>query len=115
MFALGGGLAYLGGPTGGYLMAFPVAAAAAGWIAGRPGAGGFARRALRVGVGAVSALALLHLGGASWLSLQPWLAGGSTDVFRLAFEPFLVGDLLKVALAGVVVLGLGGRVRSLLG
>lgn len=115
VFAAGGGLAYLAGPTGGYLMAFPVAAAVAGWVAGSPEAGGALRRALRVGAAAVGALAVLHLGGASWLSVQPWLTGGSAEVFRLAFEPFLVGDLLKVALVAVLALGLGGRVRRLLG
>ncbi len=54
VFALGGGLAYLGGPTGGYLLAFPLAAGLVGAIAGaRPGVfsgrtgecGGFACRA----------------------------------------------------------------------
>lgn len=115
VFAAGGGLAYLGGPTGGYLMAFPVAAAVAGWIAGDPRACPLLQRSLRTATAAVAGLAVLHLGGASWLALQPWLVGGSADVFRLAFEPFLVGDLLKVALVGVVAVGLGGRLRRLLG
>jgi len=115
VFAAGGGLAYLAGPTGGYLLAFPVAAALAGWIAGNPDSGSTAGRIMRVVLGSVAGLAAVHLGGASWLSLQPWFAGGSADVFRLTFEPFLIGDLLKVALVGVVALGLSGRVRRLLG
>jgi len=115
VFAAGGGLAYLGGPTGGYLMAFPVAAAVAGWIVGDPKARPALQRVLRTGTGAVAGLATLHLGGASWLALQPWMAGGPADVFRVAFEPFLLGDLLKVALVAVVTFGLGGRVRRLLG
>lgn len=118
VFAAGGGLAYLAGPTGGYLMAFPVAAAVAGGIAGDPRSGAAATlaiRVLRVAAAAVAALVVLHLGGASWLSLQPWFAGGSAEVFRLSFEPFLVGDLLKVALVGVLTLGLGSRVRRLIG
>ena len=115
VFAAGGGLAYLGGPTGGYLMAFPVAAAVAGWIVGDPSACPALQRILRTVTAAVAGLATLHLGGASWLALQPWLIGGSGDVFRLAFEPFVLGDLLKVALVGVVTVGLGGRVRRLLG
>ena len=115
VFAAGGGLAYLAGPTGGYLMAFPVAAAAAGWIVGDPTAGALTRRALRVGAAALAGLFVVHLGGASWIALQPWFAGGSADVFRLSFEPFLLGDVLKVALVAVVTLGLGGRVRRLLG
>ncbi len=115
VFAAGGGLAYLGGPTGGYLMAFPVAAAVAGWIVGDSGARPTVQRVLRTVTAAVAGLATLHLGGASWLALQPWLIGGSADVLRLTFEPFLLGDLLKVALVGVVSVGLGGRVRRLLG
>lgn len=111
VFAAGGGLAYLAGPTGGYLMAFPVAAALTGWIAGDPGASPRLRRMLRIGTAAVAGLALIHLGGASWLSLQPWLAGGSAEVFRLSFEPFLLGDLLKIALVAVLTLGAGRRVR----
>lgn len=111
VFAAGGGLAYLAGPTGGYLMAFPVAAALTGWIAGDPGACPRLRRMLRIGIAAFAGLALIHLGGASWLSLQPWLAGGSAEVFRLSFEPFLLGDLLKIALVAVLTLGAGRRVR----
>ena len=111
VFAAGGGLAYLAGPTGGYLMAFPAAAALAGWIAGDPGACPRLQRALRIGTAAFAGLALIHLGGASWLSVQPWLAGGSAEVFRLSFEPFLLGDLLKIALVAVLTLGAGRRVR----
>lgn len=115
VFAAGGGLAYLGGPTGGYLMAFPVAAAVAGWIVGDPGGCPLVRRTLRIATASVAGLAVLHLGGASWLALQPWLVAGSSDVLRFAFEPFLLGDLLKVALVAVVTLGLGRRLRRLLG
>lgn len=111
VFAAGGGLAYLAGPTGGYLMAFPVAAALAGWIAGDLEACSPLRRILRFGTATLAGLASLHLGGASWLSVQPWLAGGTAEVFRLSFEPFLLGDLLKIALVAVVTLGAGHRVR----
>lgn len=109
VFALGGGLAYLGGPTGGYLLAFPLAAGLVGAIAGdRPGI-------LRVVLASVAGLSVVHISGAAWLSLQPWLGGGSMTTFELSFIPFLLGDVLKVALVAVVALGLGGRVRGLLG
>lgn len=109
VFAAGGGLAYLGGPTGGYLMAFPLAAGIAGLIASNDSG------VVRVVLGGIAGLFIIHLGGASWLSLQPWVTGGSVAAFELTFLPFLVGDLLKVALVAVVVLGAGGRVRRLLG
>ncbi len=109
VFALGGGLAYLGGPTGGYLLAFPLAAGVVGGIAGdRPGI-------LRVVLAGVAGLFVIHISGAAWLSLQPWFSGGSAATFKLSLVPFLLGDLLKVALVAVVALGLGGRVRRLLG
>lgn len=109
VFAAGGGLAYLGGPTGGYLLAFPLAAGIAGFVAGSDGG------IVRIVVGATAALFVIHLSGAAWLSLQPWLSGGSIAAFELSFLPFLVGDLLKVALVALIALGLGGRVRHLLG
>lgn len=109
VFALGGGLAYLGGPTGGYLLAFPLAAGIAGVIAGND------RGVARVVAGGIAGLFVIHLSGAAWLSLQPWFIGGSVAAFELSFLPFLVGDLLKVALVALVVLGAGSRVRRLLG
>ena len=109
VFALGGGLAYLGGPTGGYLLAFPLAAGVVGAIAGdRPGM-------LRVVLAGMAGLFVVHMGGAAWLSLQPLFGGGTMATFQFSFVPFLLGDFLKVALVAVVALGLGGRVRRLLG
>lgn len=107
VFALGGGLAYLGGPTGGYLMAFPLAAGLAGLIGASGGA-------WKIGLGSLAGLAVIHLGGASWLAVQPWLGGGSAGVFRLSFEPFFIGDLLKLGFVIVLTLGLGPRVRRFL-
>lgn len=108
VFALGGGLAYLGGPTGGYLLAFPLAAGLVGAIAGdRPGV-------FRVVLASVAGLLVVHISGAAWLSLQPWFGGGSMAAFELSFVPFFLGDLLKVALVAVVALGMGRRVQRFL-
>jgi biotin transport system substrate-specific component len=57
VFAAGGGFAYLLGPTGGYLLAFPLAAFAVGAIAGRDGG------LLRLIAGLIAGVALVHLGG----------------------------------------------------
>ncbi|MDH3297121.1 MAG: biotin transporter BioY [Gemmatimonadota bacterium] len=106
VFAAGGGIAYFAGPTGGYLLAFPLAAGIAGFIASdAPGIP-------RVVLACLAGLFVVHLGGAAWLSLQPWLGGGSIAAFELSLLPFLLGDLLKVVLVAVVALGLGGRVRG---
>jgi biotin transport system substrate-specific component len=93
VFAAGGGAAYLLGPTGGYLLAFPVAAAVAGlW---HPGRGGWVRGAVCLG----ASLAIIHLGGIAWLTI---VADGSVAVGNL-LRPFLVGDALKILFVLAVV------------
>lgn len=87
VFAAGGGAAYLLGPTGGYLLAFPVAAAVAG-LAGRPGCG-WARAAVWL----VVALGVIHAGGLAWIS-----AWGGSELASAVVRPFIVGDVLKVLL-----------------
>jgi biotin transport system substrate-specific component len=99
-----GGIGRLMGPTGGYLLAFPVAAAIAG----------LARSRRRTGVALACwavmiftlAMAVIHLGGVSQLAL---LGGDPGLAFRSGFLPFFVGDLLKVALATVAVVAAGSR------
>lgn len=88
----GAGLAHLAGPTAGYLLAFPAAAYVTGLLAER----GWDRRVLT----AAAAMALGSLvvlgGGWAWLALA---LGSAREAFRLGVEPFLVGDLVKIALA----------------
>ena len=101
VFAAGGGPAYLLGPTGGYLLAFPVAAWLAGMFADR------SRGAAGVAIGAIISLAVMHLGGLSWLAA----ISGREAAVAVGLAPFFVGDLLKVALVTVIGAGLGDRVR----
>lgn len=107
VFALGGGPAYLLGPTGGYLLAYPVAAAAAGAIAWRGAAEGRVG-ALRLVAAAVAGLALIHLGGAAWLATVV----GPADAVRVGVVPFLAGDALKAGLAVLVAARLTGPARD---
>jgi len=88
VFAAGGGAAYLLGPTGGYLLAFPVAAAVAGLARDR--ARGWFGAALALAL----ALAVIYVGGLAWL----WVLGGSALVEATGVRVFLLGDLLKVML-----------------
>lgn len=92
VFANGGaGLARLVGPTGGYLLAFPLAAFATGWWV--------ERKLLGSVVGVVFAMLLGHAvvfaGGVSWLSL----AIGFDKAIAVGLTPFLLGSLVKSALS----------------
>jgi biotin transport system substrate-specific component len=85
VFAAGGGLGYLLGPSGGYLAGFVPAAAVSGWLAGRRG--GFLRLAAAMAV----AMVVLHVSGLLHLGL---VAGRAPAEAALA--AFLLPDLLKV-------------------
>ena len=91
-------MAYLLGPTGGYLLAFPVAAAIAGWAAAKSSG------VLSMALGALLAVAVIHLAGTAWLLLL----GGQAALLGTLLR-FLPGDVLKVALAVLV----GSRLRGL--
>jgi biotin transport system substrate-specific component len=97
------GILHLMGPTGGYLLAFPVAAGAVGVLAGR--SAGILRVLLACALGMV----LIHAGGVAQLAL---LGGDPSTAFRVGFVPFLTGDLLKAGLAAGAILGLRPKVRG---
>src|SRR2546422_969464 len=84
------GLARLVGPTGGYLLAYPVAAFAVGKIAGD------GRRVVRLALAAAAGLVLIHLGGLAQLAV---LTGSGSGAVRLGTLPFLAGDLVKLVIA----------------
>jgi biotin transport system substrate-specific component len=90
------GAARLLGPTGGYLLAYPIAAFVTGWLAER----GWDRRYWTSVVAMMVGLALIFVGGVSWLSI------GFTHSFTIAaaqgFVPFIAIDLVKVSLAALI-------------
>jgi biotin transport system substrate-specific component len=88
------------GPTGGFLMAYPVAAAVTGWLAER----GFDRRYLTSVLAMLAGLATLFLGGVLWLaySPQPGGAAGLRAALSSGFLPFVLPDLAKVAVAALI-------------
>ena len=91
-----GGMAQLLGPTGGYLLAYPLAAAAAGALVRRVS---FGRSQFASAVfGATVASVLILLSGAGWLAHLPGV--GASAAWHLGIEPFLPGEMLKVAAAG---------------
>jgi biotin transport system substrate-specific component len=107
VFAGGGsGILRLVGPTGGYLLAFPIAAGVTGALAGRG-----PRSPLRVLLACALGMVIIHTGGVAQLA---FLGGDAALAMRVGFMPFLTGDLLKVGLAAALILAAGPRVRSLL-
>jgi biotin transport system substrate-specific component len=98
-FALGAGLAHLLGPTGGYLMSYPAAAALVSWGRGRA-TRSFAGALLSAAAGN----ALILLCGFLWLAL--WTHSAFGPAFGLAVLPFLPGDVLKVVAAAGTVSGM---------
>lgn len=92
VFSMGGsGLIRLLGPTGGYLLAFPVAAIVAGAV-GKQG------KPLRCFLAALLAMMVIHLGG--WAQLA--IVSGGAKAAIVGVTPFLLQDSLKVVLAAVV-------------
>ncbi len=105
VFTPGGlpGAARLAGPTGGYLIAYPLAAAAVGLLA----RGGWrldpsGRRPALAGVLAatVVGLALIHAGGAAQLTV---ITGSARAAFAAGLAPFLLADGVKALLASLVI------------
>ena len=93
------GFARLLGPTGGYLLSYPFAAFAAGWLAERS----FDRRYLTSLLAMAAGLAIVFACGVAWLAwfAQP-VPAGLGAALRTGLIPFLAADAIKVALAATV-------------
>ncbi|HYH85657.1 MAG TPA: biotin transporter BioY [Pyrinomonadaceae bacterium] len=87
-----GGVGHLLGPTGGYLLAFPVAAFVTGYLAER----GWDKRYLPAAAAMALGSLVILAGGWAWLTILFRTAG---EAFRLGVAPFLIGDIVKIALA----------------
>lgn len=105
VFAAGGGLAYLLGPTGGYLLAYPLAAALVGLACTRES--GWVRQS----AGLVGAIAVIHAGGAGWLAV----VAGHEAAVTAGVLPFLGVDGIKALLVLLLGRRIGGRARAFFG
>jgi biotin transport system substrate-specific component len=95
-----GGLGIVFGDTGGYLLAYPLAAAVAG-LGAHAVAQDPRRRALWVGLlWGCAALVIIYALGATWLSVIAGLSPAAA--LATGVLPFVVLDLVKVVLATLV-------------
>lgn len=107
VFAAGGGLAYLVGPTGGFLLGFLVMAAIIGYAADKGASG----KPLTLFAAMVAADAVLLVLGFVWLLALSGSAGWIdqnnvvASAFAGAIQPFIIWDILKMALAALTVTG----------
>ena len=90
-----GGVTHFSGATAGYLFAFPAAAYVTGTLAER----GWDRRFLTAAAAMALGSFVILAGGWAWLT---FLSGNAAQAFRLGVGWFLVGDVVKVALAAAV-------------
>ncbi len=97
-----GGVARILGPTGGYLLAFPLAAGLVGLLVERLG---LDRSFLGTLLAMLAGNLLIYLLGLSWLGA--WLTGvgkfqGVGALLAMGMLPFLPGDLIKAVLAALL-------------
>lgn len=92
------GVGYLLGPTGGYLVGFMAAAGLVGVLARR------VRSVWGLGASFLAASCLILLLGTAYLAIC--LQVGWVRAFALGFLPFVYGDVVKAAAAGVLFLTL---------
>ena len=99
------GFARLIGPTGGYLLAYPLAAAVVGVVVANGRAWG------RLAVAMLAGLAVIHVGGVAQLAI---LTGDVSTAIALGSLPFLLLDVVKLVIAGAVIRRYGMKSRALL-
>ena len=100
----GAGLDALTGPTAGYLWSFPLAAALTGLA---PHAKGWRGAALAMGAALLAHATILGL-GAAWLARST----GWTEAWAFGVSPFLIGAVVKSAVAVLVCAALGRLRRA---
>jgi biotin transport system substrate-specific component len=90
------GFGRLLGPTGGYLMSYPLAAFVTGYLAQRGLDRRYATSVLAMGAG----LAIIFASGVAWLAFGGHV--GLAVAIRTGLIPFIPADIIKVLLAATV-------------
>jgi biotin transport system substrate-specific component len=99
------GLAYMMGPTGGYLLGFVLAVGVTGSLARR----GWDRQVATTVLAMVLGNLAIYLPGVLWLGT---LIGWEKPVLALGLYPFLLGDVLKIVVAALAFPALWGRLLN---
>lgn len=92
------GVGYMLGPTGGYLVGFVVAAGVVGWLAQR----GWDRRLVWAAVAMVIGNVIIYACGVAWLAV---FLGDLWGALVKGMLLFVVGDLIKIAVAALTLPG----------
>jgi biotin transport system substrate-specific component len=98
VFAGGAGIAYMLGPTGGYLVSYPVAAGLVGWLAER----GWDRKLAWTAAAMTLGLLVIYAFGVVWL------VGFLGELWTALVQGMLIfipGDLVKIAIATLALPG----------
>jgi biotin transport system substrate-specific component len=94
VFAAGGGIAFLVSPTAGYLFGFLVAAVIVGGLADRGWHRTMRGTLATMGLGT----AIIYMLGVGWLAVHV----GLMQAVSLGLVPFIAGDLVKIAIAVLI-------------
>lgn len=86
------GLAYMMGPTGGYLLGFLLSTITVGWLAQR----GWDRKLLPALAAMTIGTSIIFLTGIIWLGS---VIGWDKPILALGLTPFILGAILKITLA----------------
>jgi biotin transport system substrate-specific component len=98
VFAGGAGVAYMLGPTGGYLVSYPIVAGLVGWLAER----GWDRRLVWTAAAMTLGLLVIYAFGVAWLA---GLLGDLETALVQGMLIFIPGDLIKIAIATLALPG----------
>ena len=99
-----GGLLALAGPTGGYMLAFPVAAFVSGWLYVRLRHGAYVRQFAGTLLAGLAGAVVIQLGGTAWLSVL-FFRGDLPAAALVGCAPFLLVDALKALVVASAVAG----------
>lgn len=99
------GIAYISGPTGGYLIGFIIAVGVVGWLAEK----GWGRNFFTTVAAFLIGNVVIYIPGLFWLGV---VLGRDMPILEFGLYPFLPGDAFKLMLAAVLFPVLWRRIKT---